>query len=140
VIAINFSAEEAADLLTRNGMTKQDARRNSTTYGEDFVDATELLAEVRDARQSFINATDATDGLGAAALFAAKFGSLDTLLQQGGQPPDDWPLEPAGDDLTEGAGPDDVCDCGEPITMFDGRWMHIYNPELRGSDDHHAQP
>jgi hypothetical protein len=51
-------------------------------------------------------------------------------------------LEPAvtGEELTEGAGPDDVCGCGEPITMYDGYWLHIYNPELRGTDDHDAQP
>lgn len=50
-------------------------------------------------------------------------------------------LEPVhGEDITEGAGPDDTCGCGEPITMYDGVWLHIYNPELRGTDDHDARP
>jgi hypothetical protein len=45
-----------------------------------------------------------------------------------------------GEDVAEGAGPDDVCGCGEPITMYDGAWLHIFNPELRGTDDHDAHP
>jgi hypothetical protein len=48
--------------------------------------------------------------------------------------------EPSGTDLTEGVGPDAVCGCGEPITQYDGVWLHIYNPELRGTDDHDASP
>ena len=45
-----------------------------------------------------------------------------------------------GEDITEGAGPDAFCGCGEPITMYDGVWLHIFNPELRGTDDHDADP
>ena len=54
------------------------------------MNATELLADVREARQSFIEATDITSELDMAALFAARFGELDTLLQQGAVPPADW--------------------------------------------------
>lgn len=46
----------------------------------------------------------------------------------------------SGRDLTEGAGPDASCGCGEPITFYDGVWLHIINPELRGTDDHDAEP
>lgn len=46
----------------------------------------------------------------------------------------------SGADLTEGAGPDDTCGCGEPITLYEGEWLHIFNPELRGTDDHEASP
>lgn len=46
----------------------------------------------------------------------------------------------SGDDLTEGAGPDDTCSCGEPITMLDDEWMHIYSEELRGTGDHDPAP
>lgn len=45
-----------------------------------------------------------------------------------------------GGDFTDGAGPDAVCGCGEPITLFEGAWLHIINPELRGTDDHDAEP
>jgi len=45
-----------------------------------------------------------------------------------------------GCDVPDGAGPDATCGCGEPITMYDGEWLHIFNPELRGTDDHDAEP
>lgn len=45
-----------------------------------------------------------------------------------------------GEDFTDGAGPDETCGCGEDITWYDGEWMHIANPALRGTDDHQAEP
>ncbi len=45
-----------------------------------------------------------------------------------------------GEDVTAGAGPDATCGCGEAITWFEGAWLHIFNPELRGTDDHEAEP
>ena len=46
-----------------------------------------------------------------------------------------------GADVTEGASDVEAyCGCGEPITEYDGAWLHIYNPELRGTDDHDASP
>lgn len=50
------------------------------------------------------------------------------------------PETPKGEDLTAGAGPDDTCGCGEPITMYDGEWLHIYNEDLRGTGDHEPKP
>lgn len=58
------------------------------------MNATELLARARQARQAFIDATDITDELDLAAEFAAWFGELDALLTQGGEPPADWPASP----------------------------------------------
>lgn len=49
-------------------------------------------------------------------------------------------LEVLGSDVTDGAGPDSTCGCGEPVTYYDGVWMHVFNPELRGTDDHDAHP
>jgi hypothetical protein len=54
------------------------------------MNATELLARARQARQSFIDATDVTDELDLAAEFAAWFGELDALLTQGGELPAGW--------------------------------------------------
>jgi hypothetical protein len=55
-----------------------------------------------------------------------------------------WQPEPrplVGSDFTAGASDEPVpCGCGEPITCFRGSWLHIINPDLRGTDDHHAQP
>jgi hypothetical protein len=48
--------------------------------------------------------------------------------------------EISGGDFTDGAGPDATCGCGEPITMYDDYWLHVINPELRGTDDHDAEP
>lgn len=45
-----------------------------------------------------------------------------------------------GEDFTAGAGPDETCGCGEAITWYGGTWLHIANPELRGTDDHDAEP
>lgn len=45
-----------------------------------------------------------------------------------------------GEEFTEGAGPDETCGCGEEITWYDGEWLHIANPALRGTDDHNAEP
>lgn len=46
-----------------------------------------------------------------------------------------------GADFTDGAwdGEED-CGCGEPITFFEGEWMHIVSEELRGTGDHVAEP
>jgi hypothetical protein len=47
----------------------------------------------------------------------------------------------SGADFTEGASDEPVfCGCGEPITEYDGEWLHIINPVLRGTDDHDAHP
>jgi excisionase family DNA binding protein len=54
------------------------------------MNATKLLADVREARQSLIEATYVTSELDMAALFAARFSELDTLLGQGTAPPADW--------------------------------------------------
>lgn len=32
------------------------------------------------------------------------------------------------------------CGCGQPIALHDGEWLHVYNPELTGADDHEARP
>ena len=46
-----------------------------------------------------------------------------------------------GGDVTDGASEEEeYCGCGEPITWYEGEWLHIYTPELRGSDDHDAEP
>lgn len=51
-----------------------------------------------------------------------------------------------GGDLTRGAGPDDTCGCGEPITRYEGKWLHNAIRILRsrlaaaGFDDHDARP
>jgi hypothetical protein len=60
------------------------------------MNATELLAGARQARQSFIDATDVTDELDLAAEFAAWFGELDALLTHGGELPADWIRQAAG--------------------------------------------
>src|SRR5690606_6416056 len=43
-------------------------------------------------------------------------------------------------DLVDGQGRVEVCTCGQPITEYEGRWLHVYNPELTGADDHEARP
>lgn len=42
--------------------------------------------------------------------------------------------------IVEGQGPVTYCGCGEPITEYEGEWLHIYNPALTGADDHDAHP
>lgn len=52
---------------------------------------------------------------------------------------EDQPL--TGADVTDGASEEaETCSCGEPITFYDGEWLHIFNPALRGTDDHDAKP
>jgi hypothetical protein len=34
----------------------------------------------------------------------------------------------------------DTCRCGEPIGLYNGDWLHLYNPELTGASDHDASP
>lgn len=43
-------------------------------------------------------------------------------------------------DVTDGIEAHDTCGCGEPIARYEGEWMHVYNPQLRGTDDHDATP
>ena len=43
-------------------------------------------------------------------------------------------------DLIAGQGATADCGCGWPITDYDGEWLHVFNPELTGSDDHDARP
>lgn len=78
----------------------------------------------------------------AAESLADRFGQLDEHMRSGAYPPAGWPPsdEIHGDDVTAGAGPDATCGCGERITMYDGVWLHVFNPELRGTDDHDAHP
>lgn len=45
-----------------------------------------------------------------------------------------------GSELIDGAGPDATCGCGYGITYFEGAWLHVFNPELTGTDDHDAEP
>lgn len=44
------------------------------------------------------------------------------------------------ENLVVGQGATTDCGCGWPITQYDGVWLHVYNPELTGCDDHDAQP
>jgi len=32
------------------------------------------------------------------------------------------------------------CECGERIAEYHEDWFHVLNPELRGTDDHWAEP
>ena len=51
------------------------------------------------------------------------------------------PLRMVGSEFTAGASDEpEWCGCGEPITEYDGEWLHIINPVLRGTDDHDAHP
>jgi hypothetical protein len=60
---------------------------------------------------------------------------------ESGAPADEEPRRGwSGAELTAGAGPDDTCGCGEPITMYEGEWLHIYNEDLRGTGDHDPHP
>ncbi|MBB2914876.1 hypothetical protein FHS43_006188 [Streptosporangium becharense] len=43
-------------------------------------------------------------------------------------------------EIVAGQGRVDWCGCGEPITEYDGEWLHVYNPALTGADDHDAHP
>lgn len=43
-------------------------------------------------------------------------------------------------EVTDGIEQHDECGCGEPIALWQGTWVHIYNEELRGSDDHEPEP
>lgn len=45
-----------------------------------------------------------------------------------------------GSDFAATAGPDDICGCAFGITWFEGRWVHIANPQLLHGDDHDAEP
>lgn len=52
-----------------------------------------------------------------------------------------FPGELTGAQFTEGASADpEYCGCGEPITLYEGQWMHIISEELRGTGDHEASP
>lgn len=48
------------------------------------------------------------------------------------------PYDPA--DVIDGIEQQETCSCGEPIVLYDGDWLHLYNPELTGADDHDASP
>jgi hypothetical protein len=105
------------------------------------MNATTALHRTRQAAEHFTTATGDAARLTAAAQLTEEFGKLDKLLQQGDDPPADWPLKPAADSFADHAGPqNDTCLCGEPITMSGGSWLHQYNPELQGTDDHDAAP
>lgn len=43
-------------------------------------------------------------------------------------------------DVTDGIEAHDTCGCGEPIALYEGEWLHVYNERLRGTDDHDADP
>lgn len=40
--------------------------------------------------------------------------------------------------VVEGQGPTSICGCGWPVTYYEDCWMHVFNPELTGTDDHDA--
>jgi hypothetical protein len=105
------------------------------------MSAATALHRTRQAAEHFTAATGDAARLTAAARLAEQFALLDQLLRQGGEPPADWPLKPAQDSFADHAGPgNDTCGCGEPITRSGGSWLHLYNPELQGTDDHDAAP
>jgi hypothetical protein len=105
------------------------------------MSATTALHQTRQAAEHFTAATSDAAKLTAAGRLAEQFALLDQLLRQGGEPPADWPLSPAEDPYADHAGPgNDTCGCGEPITWYEDSWHHLYNPELRGTDDHDAAP
>jgi hypothetical protein len=33
-----------------------------------------------------------------------------------------------------------ICGCGEKILQWRDDWYHVHNPEVRGTEDHWAQP
>jgi hypothetical protein len=41
-------------------------------------------------------------------------------------------------DIVEGIEEEDFCMCGWPIVSMEGEWLHLDNPTLTGTDDHHA--
>jgi hypothetical protein len=43
-------------------------------------------------------------------------------------------------DVTDGIDAHEICGCGEPIALYEDRWLHVYNDELRGTGDHDAAP
>lgn len=43
-------------------------------------------------------------------------------------------------EVVDGQGDVVHCSCGEPVTEYDGQWLHILNPALTGADDHDADP
>jgi hypothetical protein len=43
-------------------------------------------------------------------------------------------------EVVAGQGETTDCGCGWPITVYDGEWMHVFNPALTGSDDHDPEP
>jgi hypothetical protein len=43
-------------------------------------------------------------------------------------------------DVTEGIQAHGTCGCGEPIALWEGSWFHVYNEQLRGTDDHDPDP
>lgn len=77
-----------------------------------------------------------------AGRLAGRFNQIDDHMCSGGYPTADWP--PSGEskssDLTASAAPDTFCGYGELITAYDGAWLHLFDPELRGTDDHDALP
>ncbi|TDD29635.1 hypothetical protein E1287_30610 [Actinomadura sp. KC06] len=44
------------------------------------------------------------------------------------------------DHVTAGQTAVAVCGCGEPVAEYTGDWFHVLNPELRGTNDHWAEP
>jgi len=42
--------------------------------------------------------------------------------------------------VVEGQGETTDCGRGWPITVYDGQWLHVFNPALTGCDDHDAAP
>lgn len=43
-------------------------------------------------------------------------------------------------EIVDGQGRVEWCGCGEPMTEYEGEWLHVYNPALTGADDHDASP
>ena len=103
------------------------------------LDADAILAE---AEQSVLD-WETADGLArehdAAERLSSCFAALN-LAGRNGKLPAAWYQTLAGGDFTDGAGPDATCVCDERITFYDGTWLHIINPQLRGTGDHDARP
>jgi len=82
---------------------------------------------------------DGPAGPGTLKGFHAKVAEVFQLGRSVGYDEASEPL--TGDQFTDGASAEEeYCGCGEPITWYDGEWLHIINPVLRGTDDHDARP
>ncbi|WP_433542018.1 hypothetical protein ACQP10_38345 (plasmid) [Streptosporangium sandarakinum] len=86
---------------------------------------------------------DPTDGIDVLALWPALHEESDEAPQDNEE---DEPAEPEPvladlSAILDGQGPVEICSsCGHWITECDGKWFHLINPALTGTDDHTAHP